>query len=74
MVAGREDVGAGIVKLAGEPLVQPEAVRRVLRVDDRHVDAEVALQRREMALDRLPPRTPDDIAAQKDVPIISAAV
>jgi hypothetical protein len=67
MVTGREDVGAGIVELAGEAFGQPEAMRRILGVDDRDVDTEVVLQRREMALDRLPPRAPDDIAAQKDV-------
>src|ERR1700704_5753559 len=42
-------------------------MRGVLGVDDRDVDVEVAFEAREMAPDRLPPRPPHDIAAQKDV-------
>jgi hypothetical protein len=43
MVAGRENVRAGIVELAREPLGQPVAVRGVFGIDDRDIDREVAL-------------------------------
>jgi hypothetical protein len=42
VIAGREDVGAGIVQFAGHPLGQPKAVRRVLGVDDDQVGGEIA--------------------------------
>jgi hypothetical protein len=42
-------------------------MRRILGIDDRDIDAQIALQGREMALDRFPPRASDHIAAQKDV-------
>ncbi len=67
VVAGREDVGAGIVQLAGQPLGQAETMRRVLRIDDHKIGGEVAPQRRQVGLDRLPPGPPDHIAEQKDV-------
>ena len=67
MVAGRQDVGAGIVKLAREPFGQPIAMRGVLGVDDRHIDREVALQSGQVAAHRLPPGAPDDIAAKQDI-------
>jgi hypothetical protein len=47
-------------------------MRGVLGIDDRDVDAQIALQRREMALDRLSPGAPNDIAAQKDVHVARA--
>jgi hypothetical protein len=67
MVAGRQEVGAGIVEFAGEALGQAEPGRGILGVDDRDVDREVALQPRQMRLDRIAPRAPDHIAADENV-------
>src|SRR5262249_6426281 len=44
-----------------------EAVRRVLGVDDCDIDREVALEPRQMRVDRLAPRAPDHIAAKEDI-------
>ncbi len=67
MVAGGQDVGAGLVQLAGEALGQPEPGRRVLGIDDREIDREVALQPGKMRLDRVAPGAPDHIATEEDV-------
>ena len=56
MVAGGQHIGAGIVKLAANLLGQAETVRRVLGVDDRDIDLEVAAQPRQMRLHRVAAR------------------
>ena len=67
VIAGGQDVGPGVVKLAGEALGQAERRRRVLGIDDREIDPEVAPQPGKMRLDRVAPGASDHIAAEEDV-------
>ena len=66
MVSERDRVRAGGQDPVGEPRGDPDAVRRVLAVDDAEVDLELVPKAREQALDRVASGATDDVADEED--------
>jgi hypothetical protein len=67
VVAERDHVGAGLQQPRRELRRDPDAVGRVLAVEDAEGDAELLLQAGEALLDRTPPRRADDVADEQDL-------
>jgi hypothetical protein len=66
VVAEGDHVGAGGEDPRGELRRDPDAVRRVLAVDDAERDVELLLQLREPFLDGTPSRRADDVTDEED--------
>ncbi len=65
MIAGGDAVDAGLVEIAGRPLGDPEAMRRVLAVGDDEIQIEPLPQTRQMAGHGLPAGPADDVAEKE---------
>jgi hypothetical protein len=65
VVAERDRVRAELEQLARELRRQPDAVGRVLTVDDAEIDVELVLQAREASLERSAARNPDDVGDEE---------
>jgi hypothetical protein len=67
VVAERDHVGAGGQDSVGELRRDPDAVRRVLAVDDAEPSAELLAQRSQPLLERTPSRRADDVTDEEDL-------
>ena len=66
VVAGGQDVDAGVVELTAEALGQAKSAGRILRVDDNEVDRELLPQCRHMLLDRVAAGAADHVSAKQN--------
>src|SRR5262249_47134039 len=66
VVAGGQDVDAGVVQLTAKASRKPKPAGRVLRVDDNKVERDLLPQDRYMLLDGVAARTADHIPAKQN--------
>jgi len=66
VVAGCQDVDAGVVELAAQAFGQAKSAGCIFRVDDDQVDREFLPQCRYMLLYGVPPRASHNIAAKQN--------
>ena len=66
MIAGGQAVDTGVEQLARDIAGQPEAARRILAVGNREIELETIFETRQLRLNHLASRPPDNIADEQN--------